>query len=296
MNKLTQYKRTAALNIAFAALFSAFGLGATGCHKKDASPALPTALFDSTPLAKPVTPLIREGSCIAESKANAGYVWVEEDSGNPTQIYLVSHDGTVLKKIFIKGAVNRDWEDMALSGNDLYLGDIGDNNLNHPDYTFYKFPEPLSSVDTVKSFETIKFKYEDGAHDAEAFLVDPDTKDIYIITKRDNPSLIYKLSSPFSSLSTAIKVGALTYSGVTSAAISADGKEILVKTYTNVFYYPLSKDQSIVQALQGKAVQLPYEIEPQGEAITFSLDHSGYYTLSEIGFVNYVNLNFYKRK
>jgi hypothetical protein len=116
---------------------------------------------------------------------------VQEDGGNPPQLILLNHSGTVQKTVYIKGAVNRDWEDMGLAGTDIYIADIGDNNSVYQEYTFYKFPEPFSSVDTISNFETIRFRYPDRPHDAEAFLVDPSTNDIYIITKRDSSSRIY---------------------------------------------------------------------------------------------------------
>jgi hypothetical protein len=293
LNQLLKHKRSVALNIVFAALIPI--LGGWGCHKKEA-PVTPVAQFEPTPLSQPLMPIIKEASGMADSKANPGYLWVEEDSGNPAQLYLLAHDGKVLKKIFIKAAVNRDWEDMSLSGSDLFIGDIGDNNQDHSDYTFYKFPEPLATADTVRNFETIQFKYPDGAHDAEAFLIDPETSDIYIITKRDDPSQIFKLAYPYTTQSTVTRVGVLPYSGVTSAAISADGKEIIVKTYTALYYYSHTKDQSISQSLQKDPVQLHYVMEPQGEAVSFAIDHSGFYTLSEQAFFSSVSLNFYKRK
>jgi len=128
-------------------------------------------------------------------------LWVEEDSGNPPQLFLLGHDGNVRKTIYIKGAVNRDWEDITLVNDTIYVADIGDNNLNFSDYIIYQFVEPSASTDTVSNFNTIHFAYPDGPHDAEAFLVDPTTKDIYIITKLDASSKIYKLSFPYSAAS-----------------------------------------------------------------------------------------------
>jgi hypothetical protein len=37
-------------------------------------------------------------------------------------------------------------------------------------------------------------------------------------------------------------------------------------------------------------------MEPQGEAVSFALDGSGFFTVSEKGFANSVNINFYNRK
>lgn len=267
------------------------------CQKEPQQPTAAKPLFDSIPTALNVQPMIGEASGIADSKANPGFLWVEEDSGNPNQLYLLGHDGKVKKTVYLKGTTNRDWEDMTLSGNDLYVGEIGDNNAVYPDYAFYKFPEPSINVDTVQSIETIRFQYPDGSHDAEAFFVEPSTKNIYIITKRDNPSRIYKLTQPLSStaMNTAQLVGQLPYNGVVSAALSADEKEIIVKTYLSLFYYTVAAGEKKEAALQKPYASLPYTIEPQGEAVCFSASNNGYYTLSEIGFSNAQKLYFYKR-
>lgn len=256
------------------------------------------ASVDSIPIIKTVTPGINEVSGIANSKLNTGYMWAHEDSGNPPQLYLIDYDGKLLKKIFIKGATNRDWEDMVLSGSDIYIGDIGDNNKVHTEYVIYQFAEPASATDTIKNYVAIKFKYADGAHDAEAFLVDHLTKDVYIITKNDNPSKIYKLSYPYNTSGTNIAspVGSLSYGGVVSAALSTDRKEIIVKTYTGLNSYPIKNGEAVEAALEKNFMVLFYQLEPQGEAVTFGSNNKDYFTLSEKGFGSSVSLYLYQRK
>lgn len=266
------------------------------CKKNSAGAGTPLS-FDSIPTAKPLKPLIAEISGIAASNTVPQHLWGHEDSGNPPQLYLINIDGNVTKKVYLKGAVNRDWEDIALSGGDLYLADIGDNNRVFSAYTIYKFREPGATADTISNFETIRFRYADGAHDAEALLVEPVTKAIFIITKNNNPAGVYKVPFPYSTTepNTAVKVAQLAYSGVVSAALSPDATEIIVKTYTKVYYYQRN-GQALETALQATPVQLPYRVEPQGEAVTFATDKSGFFTLSEKGMFDSVNLYFYKRR
>ena len=273
-------------------------IGLLSCDKLKDLPFSDSSGFASNPVEKPVKPIIEETSGIADSKVNAGNLWVHEDSGKPKQIYAVSHDGTVIKKIVLNGVVNRDWEDMALFGSDLFIADTGDNNQVFPEYTFYQFPEPALATDTVKSIKVIRFKYPDGSHDAEAFLIDPITKDILVITKQDNPSRIYKITYPFNyaGVNTASLVGSLKVSGFVSAALSPDNTEILLKTYANLYYYKLGANESIADALQKDLINIPYAMEPQGEAVTFAGDNSGFFTLSEKGLAKTINLNFYSRK
>ncbi len=276
-------------------LLLVFSLLLLSCNKGKANNS--DASSDSIPSVKPVVPSLNEISGIADSKLNKGYLWGEQDGGNPAEIFLIGYDGKVAKSIYIKGATNRDWEDMVLMGNDLYIGDIGDNSKVYNEYTIYQFPEPSSATDTVKSFTSIRFQYEDGSRDAEAFLVDPQTKDIYIITKSDARSKVYKLNYPYTSvLNTATAVGSLSYSGVVSAALSPDRKEIIIKTYLGLNHYLISDGESVETVLQKTATTLLYQLEPQGEAVCFASDNSGYFTLSEKGVGTTVNLYFYKRK
>lgn len=283
----------------FMFIYFFFILGYSACVKevKPVVPATTKPLFDSLPVIVPVTPLIREASGIADSKKNPGYVWVEEDSGNPPQLTLLKHNGNVQKTVYLKGATNRDWEDIVLSGSNLYVGEIGDNNATYAAYAFYVFPEPDVSTDTVSSFQKVSFRYPDGSHDAEAFLVDPSTGDIYIITKRDNPSRIYKLAAPLSttSINIAQAMGSLTYNGVVSATLSSDAKEMIIKTYFGLNYYTKTGSDKIEDALQKAPKAIPYQVEQQGEAVCFAVANTGYFTLSESLSGSPVQLYFYKR-
>jgi hypothetical protein len=266
--------------------------------QKEVDPKYSLTLAFDTPLAKPVQPMVSEISGIVDSKINPGFLWAHEDSGNPPNLILLSHEGNVKNIVPIKGAANRDWEDIALAGDQLYVADIGDNYLAYKEYKIYQFTEPSSFINAIETYKTISFRYPDGAHDAEALLVDPVKKDIYIITKQDRPSKIYKLPYPqsFTTLNTATDVGALKISGVVSAAIAADARNIIIKTYTGLHLYQCKGDEDINTTLKGSFTNLFYQLEPQGEAVAFAADNSGFYTVSEKGLSNTVNLYFYRKK
>ncbi len=276
------------------------------CGKHETTkPNVDAALFENTPVSYPIAPgKIDEASGIAVSKLNPGKIWVEQDSGNPPEISAIDTNGNFVKKILIKGITNRDWEDMALAPgpeagkNYIYLAETGDNNQKDSSYAFYRFVEPSVTSDMVATADKLSFKYPDGSHDAEAFFVNPSTKDIYIITKRDSQSRVYRLPYPqdISSTIIATYVGALPFSGATSSAISTDGTEIMIKTYAAIYYWKKNGGEAPETTLMRSATKLGYQMEQQGEAITFDESNSGFYTLSEKPLLNPVNLNFYKRK
>jgi hypothetical protein len=248
--------------------------------------------------------LIVEGSGIADSKTYPGHIWVEQDSGNQPYLFLMKHDGTVVKSVYIARCWNYDWEDMTLSTGPepgthyLYIGDIGDNYTARTEYFIYRLPEPSLQAHTDTLVHTIAYQYPDGAHNSEAMLIDPATHDIYIITKTDKQSKVYRISYPYSTttMNKAEDVGTLPYNYTVSAAISDKGDEIVVKTYGSILYYTRARGETIAQALQKTPMQLPYVPEPQGEAIAFAADNSGYFTLSEKALATGVRLYYYKRR
>lgn len=265
------------------------------CGKATGAAALP---FDTIPSARLVTPIIREASGIADSRTQPGHIWVEEDSGNPSRLYLLAHTGVVKQTVFLKGITNRDWEDICWAKGRLYLGETGDNNQLRTEYSIYAFEEPLPETDTVSAIDKIRFEYEDGAHDTEAFLVEPESGDIYLFTKRDNPSGIYRIAYPYSltEINKAVKLGELSIAGVVSAALSADNSKVILKTYTQLFYYTRLADEKLSDLFTREPQLLPYKMEPQGEAVCFAADGSGFFTLSEKGFSSAVYLYFYGTK
>ncbi|MEO6917043.1 MAG: hypothetical protein ABI151_16680 [Chitinophagaceae bacterium] len=285
--------------------FLSFLLPAVSCV--NSAPVLSINLpFESQPESSPLSPgLIDEASGIAESRTGKGFLWVEQDSGNPPEIYRLGKDAVLINKVTLKGIHNRDWEDLVISKgpkngiNYLYLAETGDNISAHNAYSIFRFPEPADDIDTVSSFDIIRFQYPDAAHDAEAILVDHETKDIYIITKRDAKSRIYKMKYPQDLVNNnqAEMVGELPFNFVVSAALSADSKEIILKTYTKLYYWRKSASEKIEETLSNPALVLGYQSEPQGEAICFSGSGAGFFTLGEKPFtVSSVQLNYYKRR
>lgn len=272
-----------------------------GCGKKNADHNISYA---DTPQSFALSTPIREASGIAASIRNPGYLWTEEDSNNPPQVYLLKKDATAFSTVYIKNAVNRDWEDIALAAgpvdgkNYLYIGEIGDNDAQYAECAFYRMEEPAAGMDTVRVYDKIRFKYEDGPRDVEAFVVDNSSKNIYLFSKRDFPSRVYRLSWPYGSdsLHTAKFIGTLSISGLTSAAVSSNGNELILKTYSALYYAKRNQGESLEAVFRHSFTQLSYEREPQGEAVCFAADSSGFYTLSETGNSMEQYLYFYSRK
>jgi Secretion system C-terminal sorting domain len=249
---------------------------------------------------------IDEASGIVASYKNSGILWTHNDSGGESRIFAIDANGINRGIYDLNGAENRDWEDIAIGPGPvdklsyLYIGDIGDNNAEYNKKYIYRIIEPTVSASQNDTFEIVQdvsvitFTYPDGKRDAETVMIDPLTKDLYILGKRDSQVRLYKLPFPQSTtISFEAELSAeLTFPNdpesetpnnyLTSGDISLDGTEIIVKSYSNVYYWTKESGSTIAQTMLLSPSILPYSVEPQGEAICWSNDaNNGYFTLSE---------------
>lgn len=306
------------------------------CFRNQASNINFSDLFEAgTTLAIIQDEVLEETSGLAESIGNPGYLWTHNDSGDESRIFLIDKQGNVRVTVYIDSARNRDWEDIATGPgpeegkNYIYIGDIGDNESEHRYKYIYRLEEPILDVrktnDTiVGGVQRIKVKLPDGARDAESLLLDPVTRDLFIISKRELRANVYRIPYPQSTteivpaekvismlaLDNVSKVDTIQKNGevlvqgyhpkyyyqIVAADISSDGSEVLVKTYSSVYYWQRKPNESITDLLKRGPLTLRYDPEPQGEAITFDSNGSGYYTINEKMRGKEQRLIFYKRK
>lgn len=234
---------------------------------------------------------INEASGIAASRYHKDAFWVHNDSGDAPRLFLVNTAGETLAVAELDGIEARDWEDIAINVEDgisyIYVAEIGDNLGQYEDKYIYRFPEPTlenneSSI-VISDIDTIQFAYPIKPRDAEILIVDPLTKDIVIISKREKLSKIFELKYPYSTsdVNELVEIGELPFRNTTAGDVSPDGRKVLVKTYDEVFYWQRTNDESIAELLTRTSVRIPVFREPQGEAIAWNTESDAFYTLSE---------------
>jgi len=263
--------------------------------------------FDSgVKLSEVTNDTIKEASGLAASIANPGLLWTLNDSGNDANVFLIDKDLNIVMTVSLAEACNRDWEDIAVGpGPDstktyIYVGDIGDNMARHNYKYVYRFEEPVFENAErelrVTKYATLEFRLPYERQDSETLMVDPLSTEIYIIGKREKSVTVYRINQTELNEGTAEVAARLNLTGIVGGAFSPDGREILLKNIYNVYYWERRPGESLKKVLEGKPKVLPYKREPQGEAITFAHDGTGYYTISEIVKGEKSFLQFYRRK
>lgn len=244
---------------------------------------------------------VTEASGIVESRKVPGVFWVNNDSGDGPKLYAMTKSGAHRGVYTLGGAKAKDWEDIAIGPGPaagesyLYVGDIGDNSSVRPHIEIYRVAEPTvtttgpAATVTLGGVETFTYTYPDGPHDAETLLVDPVTRDAFVLVKASSgKSPVFRAKSPLAS-GVLEKVGELTFgtapltggAATTGGEISPNGDAILIRTYSSLFLWRRGPGMSVPKALEGAPCPVPQHSEPQGEAVCFGSDAPGYYTVSE---------------
>jgi hypothetical protein len=251
------------------------------------------------------SPLITEASGLAASRKNPGVLWVHNDGGSPC-VYAITPQGRYLGTYNLAGARVHNWEDIAIGPGPepnvdyLYVGDIGDNSVRRKSVTVYRVAEPnvVRPIDrqsspqvdanqspvvaTISDFATIEMVYPDGPRDAETLLVDPLTKDIYVISK-EFIGRVYRAAYPQSTSgkTTLEYVAKLPWGTATGGDISPDGQMIIVRNYFSASVWLRPPNGPLWRAFDNSECEVPLIVESQGEAICFDANGAGYYTTSE---------------
>ena len=262
-------------------------------------------------------PELKEISGMAASRTNRGLFWLHNDSGNDSKLYVIDRHGKLKAVFSLEGIKFYDTEDIAIGPgpesdvNYVYLADIGDNSAVRENKYVYRFAEPLiPDVDTVyrssiSSIDILIVHFPDGKRDAETIMIDPVDMDIVIASKREKHAKVYSVKIPPSGNHelNLKEIAELPYgnegyenSGVTGGDISSEGSEILLKTYSKVYYYVRKENEPLSKTLAHKPVEVNYLLEPQGEAICFGTEGEGFYTTSERSPLNIIpHLYFYPK-
>lgn len=241
---------------------------------------------------------ITEASGIAASRRNSNVLWVHNDSGDAARIFAMTSSGVNLGVYSIAGASAVDWEDIAVGlgpADDthyVYIGDIGDNLAIRPTISVYRVAEPEVSdtqppaTNSLSGASRLTFAYPEGPRDAESLFVDPLTRDIYILTKREDPHRLYRAAYPQSTSGTTMLELVTTYTDpnwLTAADISPDGDEIIARATGSASgrMWVRPPGGTVGDALNSAPITIPLVADGQGEAIAFDPLGWGYYTTSE---------------
>ncbi|MGI5273208.1 hypothetical protein ACQEUU_28950 [Nonomuraea sp. CA-218870] len=224
-------------------------------------------------------PRITESSGLAVSPTHDDVYYTHNDSSAQPEFYAVGADGRTKAAFRLRGAEARDWEAMAAVKDPatgrgvLWFADIGDNlDGAWPDISIYKVMEPRTLADATLPAVRYRFRYADGARNAEGIMVDPRTGRLYVVTK-EFAGGVYAAPKKLRTgrTNTLRRIGSAPIMA-TDAAYAPDGSSYVIRTYFSATLYERS----------GKTVaKVPMPELKQAESIAYTGDGTALLTGSE---------------
>jgi len=232
---------------------------------------------------------------------------VHNDDGDP-DLWILDESGDMARKLEIKGAKNRDWEDLTLIHREgqtlLTVGDIGDNLGIRSSIRLYfiEWP-PLQKSTSFEKHHKLKLTYPDGARDCEAMAYDPSTDRLLFMTKRDKPPRLYSLD-----VSQALKASEMELdflgtvaslrpptredlrqfgkdgswiSQPTGMDISDDGSMAAVITYRSLYLFERKSNQTWEEVFTTRPREFLGPVSNSEEAIAFDVNNQAVIISSE---------------
>ncbi|WP_146135279.1 hypothetical protein [Antricoccus suffuscus] len=220
------------------------------------------------------------------------------DSGDQVEVFHLDQECQTTA-VSVVAIDPRDTEDLARGPNGLlYVADIGDNNAVRDSVALELVDPADPSLAQIR-----RFRYPDGAHDAESLFVQSDGRIVIVTKSLTGLSGVYRSSEPVDIAPGATdmpqpldKVGDLridktdTPGGpvgwlgsrlVTGAAASADDTLIALRTYTDAYIWDLDSPDIAGTLVGKKATVIPLPPSPQGEAIAFAPQTNDIYLFGE---------------
>jgi hypothetical protein len=227
--------------------------------------------------------------------------WGHNDSGYQEEFFSIDPEaGNIFQKVTVKNAKNRDWEDIASDGINLYVGDFGNNNNDRQNLGIYIVPLfwiGNSNSETVQDTEWsfLPFSYADQTNfttqpedstvfDCEAMIFCNDRIQLFTKSRRNYNTVHYVVNL---TSNVAEKLEIFDAQGlITGASLSPDGKLIALIGYDlrpfipTVFCWllwdwPSGTNQFF--AGNKRRIELGTALQiGQVESVGFSGDRSGY--------------------
>ncbi|MBB5826845.1 hypothetical protein [Micromonospora carbonacea] len=185
----------------------------------------------------------------------------------------------------------RDTEDLAVGADGtIWVADIGDNDRARRTVALWRL-SPGAARPVLH-----RMTYPDGAHDAEALLVDDGGRPV-VVTKQGGSAGLYRPAAPLRAGGTVplARVGQVrlpstttrnpySFLGrrvVTGGASAPDGRRVVLRTYADAFEFDVPDGDLVAALTTGRPRSIALPDEPQGESVSYSRDGRSLLTVSE---------------
>lgn len=226
-----------------------------------------------------------ESSGLAPAALRKDVWYTHGDHGGDALLYAFDASGAPLGTHALPGVELIDWEDLADApcpdtGRCLYLGDIGDNDATRANIAIRVVREPSEEGAQSALVATWTAVYPDGPHDAESLLVHPCSGTVYVVTKEDDVSRVFRLPTvDDGGVAVLVEVARLQLEGgaATGGDWDAEGDRVALRNDADVFLWA-TDPQDPEGHWDDEPIRLASPVLGTGEALAFGPDHGVWLT------------------
>jgi len=222
-------------------------------------------------------------SGLVVSPLESDVLWSHNDAGDEPRLIALTRSGETLRKYLVSGVAMGDWEDLAIVGSTLWIGDLGTDADSPPVLVAVPLPivGPGDDEDGVLvPDDVLAVSFPDARPDVEAIFYDERTSRMVLVSRtKDGASsdvFTVDLSAgdavPLTTL--AFGHGALEGDGeVTGGAATAD--RFALRTRSSAFVWERGTDD-LGGAIESDPCPIAVDGTSGGEAIAFDGDETVY--------------------
>ena len=222
-------------------------------------------LLPATAFAQTVAFTIKDGRMLSPSglarDVNAGIYWTADESGDRGVVYGLTTAGAV------RGTLNYrtrpvDVEGLAVVGDTLYVGDIGDRTGSRSFVTVYRFDNPRATGLTV-TYRSYDFEFRDGPKNAETLLVS-DSGRILLVSAGKDAAIYEGPRQPSRQVVNRLTKVADAPADITDGVFLPGGRQIALRSNTTAYVLDASSYETVATG------DLP--TQSKGKSLAVSLD------------------------
>jgi hypothetical protein len=240
---------------------------------------------DPTPPGGTLTePDLRECSGIDASQTQAGVYWVHNDSGNAPDLFAVDGGGRTLGRWRL-ATENRDWEDIAVTPQALYVADTGNNSRKRTEVQVHQVTEPRVGEGVTNAWpvsQTWRLAFPGEPFDCESLFIDGDHG--YLVEKTSaRPAGLYRFALGTVERQVLERIGTiLVEAAICGADYDPESRRLVVVHACGFHVFQVGRD---LLPVDGAPVKEVVSIDPSREACCFVA--GGVLTASESREVHY---------
>ena len=221
-------------------------------------------------------------SGLVVSPLESDVLWSHNDAGDEARLIALSKSGDTLRKYLVSNVAMGDWEDLAITGSTLWIGDLGTDADSPPVLVSVPLPivGPGDEEDGVLvPDDVVAVSFPDGRPDVEAIFYDERSAQMVLVSRASGAAtdvFTVDLSDgkavPLTTL--AFGHGALEGDGeVTGGSATAD--RFALRTRSSAFVWERGTDD-LDDAFESDPCPIAIDGTPGVEAIAFDGDETLY--------------------